>query len=51
MLWDGKGTTTAGTMYENTYAWVLTLSGGKIVARTAFCDSIAFNELWDSVTP
>jgi ketosteroid isomerase-like protein len=38
-------------MYENTYAWVLTLSGGKIVARTAFCDSIAFNELWDSVTP
>lgn len=51
MLWDGKGTTTAGTTYENTYAWVLTLSGGKIVEGTAFADSIAFNELWHSVTP
>ena len=51
VLWDGKGTTTAGTTYENTYAWVLTLSGGKIVEGTAFYDSIAFNELWGSVTP
>ena len=51
VLWDGKGTTTAGTTYENTYAWVLTLSGGKIVDGTAFYDSIAFNELWDTVAP
>ncbi len=29
----------------------MTLSGGKIVEGTAFYDSIAFNELWDSVTP
>lgn len=51
VFWDGKGTATAGTMYENTYAWILTLSGGKIVEGTAFYDSIAFNELRDSVTP
>jgi len=50
-LWDGQGTTTAGTTYQNTYAWFLTLSGGKVIDGTAFYDSIAFNELWDSVTP
>jgi uncharacterized protein len=28
----------------------MTLSGGKVIDGTAFYDSIAFNELWDSVT-
>ena len=51
MLWDGQGTTTAGTTNRNTYAWFLTLRGGKVIDGTAFCDSIAFNELWESVTP
>jgi uncharacterized protein len=51
VIWDGKGTTTAGTTYQNTYAWILTLSGGKVVDGTAFYDSIAFNELWESVKP
>jgi ketosteroid isomerase-like protein len=50
VVWDGRGTTTAGTTYENTYAWFMTLSDGKVVDGTAFYDSIAFNELWDSVT-
>src|SRR5580693_9039206 len=45
VLWDGQGTTTAGTTYRNTYAWFLTLRGGKIIDGTAFYDSIAFNEL------
>ena len=47
VVWDGQGTTTAGT----TYAWFMTLSGGKVIDGTAFYDSIAFNELWDGVTP
>jgi uncharacterized protein len=51
VVWDGQGTTTAGTTYENTYAWFMTLSGGKITDATAFYDSIAFDELWESVTP
>jgi uncharacterized protein len=38
------------TTYQNTYAWFMTLSGGKVIDGTAFYDSIAFNELWDSVT-
>ncbi|HUC23003.1 MAG TPA: hypothetical protein VMA73_09875 [Streptosporangiaceae bacterium] len=51
VVWDGRGTTTAGTTYENTYAWFMTLSGGKVVDGTAFYDSIEFNDLWDSVKP
>jgi uncharacterized protein len=50
-VWDGQGTTTADTTYQNTYAWFMTLSGGKVVHGTAFYDSIAFNELWEDVTP
>jgi ketosteroid isomerase-like protein len=51
VLWDGQGTTTAGTTYQNTYAWFMTLRGGKIIDGTAFYDSIAFNELWADVKP
>lgn len=47
VLWDGAGITVLGTPYENTYAWVLTLSQGLIVDGVAFYDSIAFNELWE----
>jgi ketosteroid isomerase-like protein len=43
--------TTSGTVYENSYVWILTLSGGKVVDGTAFYDSIAFNQLWETVTP
>jgi uncharacterized protein len=46
VVWDGRGTTTAGTTYDNTYAWIMTLRDGKVVDGTAFYDSIAFNELW-----
>jgi uncharacterized protein len=51
VVWDGQGATTAGTTYQNTYAWFMTLSGGKVVDGTAFYDSIAFDELWYGVTP
>jgi ketosteroid isomerase-like protein len=47
IVWDGRGTTTAGTPYENTYAWIMRLQDGKVVDGTAFFDSIAFNELWE----
>jgi ketosteroid isomerase-like protein len=41
-----EGTTVVGSTYENTYAWIMTLSNGQIVDGTAFYDSISFNELW-----
>ena len=47
VVWDGRGTTNAGTAYENTYAWIMRLSDGKVVDGTAFYDGIAFNELWE----
>jgi ketosteroid isomerase-like protein len=51
VLWDGSGTTTIGTQYNNTYAWFMTLRDGAVVDGTAFYDSISFNELWERVTP
>lgn len=51
VLWRGRGTTVAGTTYENTYAWFMQLSDGQVVDGTAFYDSISFNELWATVTP
>ena len=51
VLWDGQGSTIAGTTYQNTYARFMTLRDGKIINGTAFYDSIAFNELWENVTP
>ncbi len=48
---DGEGTTTAGTTYRNTYAWILRLRDGEVVDGTAFYDSVAFDELWDGVAP
>ncbi len=51
VVWDGEGTTTAGTTYRNTYAWILRLRDGEVVDGTAFYDSIAFDELWDGVAP
>ena len=51
MVWDGEGTTITGTTYRNTYAWFMTLEDGKVVDGTAFYDSIARNELWETVSP
>jgi uncharacterized protein len=51
VLWDGEGITTAGTTYRNTYAWFMTLSDGKVIQGTAFYASIAFDELWENVSP
>ncbi|MGI5519860.1 nuclear transport factor 2 family protein [Micromonospora sp. CA-259024] len=51
VVWDGEGITRAGTTYRNTYAWFMTLENGKVIDGTAFYDSIAFNELWETVSP
>lgn len=51
VVWDGEGITVAGTTYRNTYAWFMTFEDGKVVNATAFYDSIAFNELWETVSP
>src|SRR4051794_37786901 len=51
VLWDGEGTRLDGKPYENSYAWFMRFDEGLVVEATAFFDSIAFNELWNEVTP
>jgi hypothetical protein len=51
VVWDGEGITRIGTAYRNTYAWFLRMEEGKVVEGTAFYDSIAFDELWQTVSP
>lgn len=48
---DASGTARDGETYANSYAWFLDMRDGRIVAATAFFDSIAFDALWRRVTP
>ena len=51
VFFDAAGTARDGEPYANTYAWFLDLRDAKIVRAFAFFDSLAFNELWQRVTP
>jgi ketosteroid isomerase-like protein len=51
VFFDAHGTARDGLPYRNTYAWFLTLRSNRIVKASAFFDSIAFNDLWQRVTP
>ena len=51
VLWDGHGVSNDGQPYENSYAWFMRLTDGKVVDGTAFYDSISFNDLWSRVQP
>ena len=48
---DAHGVARGGKPYDNSYAWLLELSGGRIVRAYAFFDAIEFNELWIGVSP
>ena len=51
VIWDGRGIASDGRPYENSYAWIMKLDGGKVIDGTAFYDSISFNDLWVRVQP
>ena len=51
VIWDGRGIASDGQPYENSYAWIMKLDGGKVIDGTAFYDSISFNDLWVRVQP
>jgi ketosteroid isomerase-like protein len=40
--WDGSAPLHDGSMYRNTYLWIMTVKGGRVVAVTAFLDNAAF---------
>jgi hypothetical protein len=50
-FFDAEGLARDEKPYRNTYAWFLELRDGRIVRAHAFFDSIAFNDLWQRVTP
>jgi ketosteroid isomerase-like protein len=51
VVWDGSGLANDGLSYDNTYAWVMRMRDGQVIDGTAFYDSIAFNDLWQRLTP
>ena len=51
VVWDGSGLANDGLSYDNAYAWVMRMRDGQVIDGTAFYDSIAFNDLWQRVTP
>ena len=51
VLWDGRGIANDGKPYENTYAWIMKMSDGKVVDGTAFYDKSSLDDLWTRVKP
>jgi len=51
VVWDGSGLANDGVSYDNAYVWVMRMRDGQVIDGTAFYDSIAFNDLWQRVTP
>ena len=51
IFFDAKGVARDGVAYVNSYAWSLEMRDGRVIAASAFFDSIAFDELWTRVKP
>jgi ketosteroid isomerase-like protein len=48
---DAHGVARGGEPYDNSYAWILRMAGGRIIRANAFFDAIEFNALWTRVKP
>lgn len=48
---DAEGTTLNGKAYRNNYVFVLEFHESRLTKATEFLDMVAFNVVWDSVTP
>lgn len=46
LQWEGRATGKNGTIYHQTYCWVMRFSGGKIVEGTAYLDTELISQLW-----
>jgi uncharacterized protein len=46
LQWDGRATGKNGTIYHQTYCWVMRFNGGKIVEGTAYLDTELISQLW-----
>ena len=48
---DAEGITLNGKAYRNNYVFVLEFHESCLTKATEFLDMVAFNNVWDSVTP
>ena len=51
VLAKAEGMRHDGKTYANSYVFVLTMRGGRVVHATEFLDMTAFNDVWDHVEP
>jgi uncharacterized protein len=44
--WDGRASGKNGTLYNQTYCWVMRLEGGRVREGTAYLDTELVSQLW-----
>lgn len=46
LQWEGRSTGKNGTIYHQTYCWVMRVEGGKVREGTAYLDTELIAQLW-----
>jgi uncharacterized protein len=46
LQWDGRAAGKNGTLYNQTYCWVMRLENGKVREGTAYLDTELISQLW-----
>jgi ketosteroid isomerase-like protein len=46
LQWEGRGTGKNGTIYHQTYCWVMQFENGKVREGTAYLDTELITQLW-----
>jgi ketosteroid isomerase-like protein len=47
LQWEGRSSGKNGTLYYQTYCWVMRLEGGKVKEGTAYLDTELISQLWN----
>lgn len=47
LQWDGRSSGKNGTIYHQTYCWVMRMADGKVREGTAYLDTDLINQLWN----
>ena len=47
LQWEGRSSGKNGTIYHQTYCWVMRLEGGKVREGTAYLDTELITQLWN----
>jgi uncharacterized protein len=46
LQWEGRSSAKNGTIYHQTYCWVMRLVEGKVVEGTAYLDTELISQIW-----